>query len=500
MNDTAILRVHPADTVAVALTPLSVGERVNVKGTLVELRSDIPAGHKVALEPVRAGDPVMRYGSAIGLASADIAPGEHVHSHNLRTALGTGDTYAYTPVQTATPGASPGRDSFHGYRRADGRVGTRNEIWVLNTVGCVNRAAERIAREGERRARELVNVDGVHAFPHPFGCSQLGDDLSQTRGTLQGLATHPNAGGVVLIGLGCENNRLDALLEGIPDAARERIISFAAQSVDDEEDAGLAAVDTLIERMSRDQREVCPASDLVLGMKCGGSDALSGLTANPLVGRMTDRVTGEGGKSLLTEVPEMFGAERLLMDRAADEEVFHRIVEMVEGFKAYFIRHDQPIYENPSPGNKEGGLTTLEEKSLGAVQKGGTARVTDVLAYGERARQPGLSLINAPGNDAVSSTALAVAGATVLLFTTGRGTPLGFPVPTLKIASNSGLAARKPRWIDFDAGPIASEGRSMEDMAEALWRLILDTASGRPARNEENDYRDIAIWKTGVTL
>ena len=500
MNDPAYLRVHPADSVAVALAPLAAGRLVDLDGTGITLRSDIPAGHKFALVPISEGQPVTRYGSAIGLASADIAPGEHVHSHNLKTALGTGDTYAFAPVATRAPGASAGADSFLGYRRADGRVGTRNEIWVLNTVGCVNRAAERIAREGERRVRGLETVDGVHAFPHPFGCSQLGDDLSQTRGILQGLATHPNAGGVVLIGLGCENNRLDALLEGIPEAARGRIVSFAAQSVDDEENAGLAALDTLIERMSGDRREVCPASDLVLGMKCGGSDALSGLTANPLVGRMTDRVTGEGGKSLLTEVPEMFGAERLLMARAADEEVFHRIVEMVEAFKAYFIRHNQPIYENPSPGNKEGGLTTLEEKSLGAVQKGGTARVTDVLAYGQGARRPGLSLINAPGNDAVSSTALAVAGATVLLFTTGRGTPLGFPVPTLKIASNSGLAARKPRWIDFDAGPIASEGRSMEEMAEALWRLILDTASGRPARNEENDYREIAIWKTGVTL
>lgn len=500
MSDTAILRVHPADSVAVALVSLSAGQHVEVDGTEILLRADIPAGHKFALVPMAEGQPVTRYGSAIGLASADIAAGEHVHSHNLKTALGTGDTYAFAPVATPAPGASASADGFLGYRRPDGRVGTRNEIWVLNTVGCVNRAAERIAREGERRVRGLENVDGVHAFPHPFGCSQLGDDLSQTRGILQGLATHPNAGGVVLIGLGCENNRLDELLDGIPEAARERIVSFAAQSVDDEEEIGLAAVDTLIERMAGDRREVCPASDLVLGMKCGGSDALSGLTANPLVGRMTDRVTGEGGKSLLTEVPEMFGAERLLMARAADEDVFHRIVEMVEAFKAYFVRHNQPIYENPSPGNKEGGLTTLEEKSLGAVQKGGTARVTDVLAYGQGARHPGLSLINAPGNDAVSSTALAVAGATVLLFTTGRGTPLGFPVPTLKIASNSGLAARKPRWIDFDAGPIASEGRSMDEMADALWRLILDTASGRPARNEENDYREIAIWKTGVTL
>ena len=401
---------------------------------------------------------------------------------------------------SAPPAPAPREGgTFEGYRRADGVVRTRNEIWVLNTVGCVNTAAARIARNGDALVRAQGGADGVHAFSHPFGCSQLGDDLGQTRDIVAGLARHPNAGGVVLIGLGCENNRLDALLETLPEAARDRIVSFTAQGVEDEEEAGTAAIETLLERMAGDRRETCPASALTLGMKCGGSDALSGLTANPLVGRMTDRVTAAGGRSLLTEVPEMFGAERQLMNRAVDEEVFERLVTMIEGFKSYFVRHDQPVYENPSPGNKDGGLTTLEEKSLGAIQKGGASRVADVLDYAQPARRPGLSLINAPGNDAVSSTALTVSGATVILFTTGRGTPLGFPVPTLKIASNSGLAERKPRWIDFDAGPVAS-GTGMEEMADALWDKILRTASGEPARNEENDYREIAIWKTGVTL
>ena len=498
-NAPDILRVQADDTVAVALRPLGAGEDVEAGAVRVMATGAVPQGHKIALAAHRAGDAVRRYGHPIGRATADIAVGDHVHSHNMATALEAGGTYAYepSPRPDATP---PPPSTFQGYRRADGRVGTRNEIWVLNTVGCVNAAAGRVAKAGARIVAERGGADGVHAFPHPFGCSQLGDDLAATRDVLAGLATHPNAGGVVLIGLGCENNQLSALLEGVPDAARDRIVPYTAQSVLDEEEEGIRAVEVLLERMKGDAREACPASDLVLGMKCGGSDALSGLTANPLVGRMTDRVTAAGGSALLTEVPEMFGAERLLMNRAADEATYDAIVRMVMGFKDYFVRHDQPVYENPSPGNKEGGLTTLEEKSLGAVQKGGSAIITDVLAYAQARRRAGLSLLTAPGNDAVSCTALAVSGATILLFTTGRGTPLGFPVPTLKIASNTGLAERKPRWIDFDAGGIATGGASLEAMADALWDKILRTASGEPARNEENDYREIAMWKTGVTL
>ncbi|MBB4659580.1 UxaA family hydrolase [Parvularcula dongshanensis] len=496
----AALRIHPDDSVAVALRPLSAGETVEVAGQRIALSQDVPQGHKIALRPHREGEPVTRYGHPIGRATAPIEFGEHVHSHNLATALQAGGEYAYEP-QPAPSSPAPARAStFQGYLRADGRVGTRNEIWVLNTVGCVNATAARVAKAGAQIVEKRGGADGVHAFAHPFGCSQLGDDLSATRDVLRGLAVHPNAGGVVLIGLGCENNQLDAFLDGLPEAARERVVPYAAQSVFDEEEEGIRAVETLLERMSGDRRETRPASDLTLGMKCGGSDALSGLTANPLVGRMTDRVTAAGGSALLTEVPEMFGAERLLMNRAENKAVYDEIVRMVTGFKDYFVRHDQPVYENPSPGNKEGGLTTLEEKSLGAVQKGGSATVTDVLSYAQPRRRPGLSLLTAPGNDAVSCTALAVSGATVILFTTGRGTPLGFPVPTLKIASNSTLAERKPRWIDFDAGPVATGEATVEEAADALWDKILRTASGEAARNEENGYREIAMWKTGVTL
>ena len=316
---------------------------------------------------------------------------------------------------------------------------------------------------------------------------------------LASLASHPNAGGVVVIGLGCENNQLDRLLDGIENLDRDRVRAFNAQHVTDEEDSGLNAIHELTEVMAGDTRTDCPASLLTLGMKCGGSDAFSGLTANPLVGRMTDRVTALGGRAILTEVPEMFGAEQLLMNRAVSRDVFERTVRLINDFKAYFTANQQPVSENPSPGNIAGGITTLEEKSLGAIQKGGQAAVSDVIGYGERARVPGLTLLQGPGNDAVSATALAAAGANLILFTTGRGTPLGFPVPTLKIASNTALAERKPRWIDFNAGELL-DGRSMEDVASALWQHILATASGQSARNEENGYREIAIWKTGVTL
>jgi len=363
-------------------------------------------------------------------------------------------------------------------------------------VGCVARAARRIAElaHAERRA----GVDGVYAFPHPLGCSQLGDDLSRTRKILASLAAHPNAGGVLIIGLGCENNQLSALISEAR-LSPERIRSFNAQSVDDEFEDGVAAVAQLAEIVSRDVRTTRPFSDLVIGLKCGGSDGFSGLTANPLVGRIASRLAASGGTPILTEIPEIFGAENLLMRRAVDRDVFNAAGKLVNDFKAYFVAHGQPVSENPSPGNIAGGITTLEEKSLGAVQKAGDASLTQVLAYGEQIRRKGLALLEAPGNDAVSSTALTAAGATLILFTTGRGTPLGFPAPTLKIASNSSLAQAKARWIDFDAGR-RLDGVSLDELEHDLMDLILSVASGQRTRSECNDERDIALWKGGVTL
>lgn len=487
------LQIHVSDNVAVALKDLSLGQ--NELGAT--LSSDVAKGHKFAINDIRKGESVIKYGHPIGQAISDIKVGQHVHSHNLRTSLKSGEHYTYEPTEQSLPSALEHHqaDTFRGYLRANGQAGTRNEIWVLNTVGCVNATAARVANA----SKAITSVDGIHSFAHPFGCSQLGNDLDHTQKILAALASHPNTGGVVIIGLGCENNQLDQLLERVDPTQKERIRSFSAQKVQDEEISGLNGVQELAEIMAVDQRTELPASRLSLGMKCGGSDSFSGLTANPLVGQMTDRICTAGGRAILTEVPEMFGAEQLLMNRAINADVYNQTVKLIDDFKGYFTANKQPVSENPSPGNIAGGITTLEEKSLGAIQKGGSAAVRSVIDYGERTTEQGLTLLEGPGNDAVSSTALTAAGANLILFTTGRGTPLGFPVPTLKIASNSALAASKPRWIDFNAGALL-EGRSMPDVASDLWNKILDIASGEPAKNEQNDYREIAIWKTGVTL
>ena len=489
-------RIAARDDVAIALRNLAAGERVSLDGAELDLVEAIPRGHKFALRSVSPGEVVRKYGQVIGRATAQIERGAHVHTHNLATLLSGVDEYRFAPkvVNAASTNAEP--MSFMGYRRADGRVGTRNEIWILCTVGCVGRTAERIARLAADRCKG--RVDGVYAFPHQFGCSQLGGDLERTRKLIAALARHPNAGGVLILGLGCESNQLEPLLQEIPPAQRSHIRTFAAQATQDEVEEGLRLVAELAEIAALDEREPCPIAALAVGLKCGGSDGLSGITANPLVGRIADRVTNAGGTAILTEIPEIFGAERLLMERAADEQVFAGIAQIVNDFKRYFLENDQPVHENPSPGNIAGGITTLEEKSLGAVQKGGHATVTQVLRYGEQIVGPGLALLESPGNDGISSTALVAAGATIVLFTTGRGTPLGFPAPTLKISSNSPLAQAKPHWIDFDAGRMLTG--DADALAEDFMRLIVEVASGRAARNELNEEREIAIWKDGVTL
>lgn len=485
-----IFQIDPRDDVAAALRDIESGETLSG----VTARQAIPSGHKIALHDVREGQPVIKFGFPIGRATCDIAVGDHVHTHNVATSLRGSEAYDYAPRFDPAPAAA--MPTFDGYVRADGRVGTRNEIWILPTVGCVARTASRIAQATEEIARG--RVDGVHAFTHPFGCSQLGDDLGGTRAILAALASHPNAGGVLIVGLGCESNQLDRLLAEVDPAARDHIRTLTAQLAGDEVEEGIALVEQLIAQAATARRTEVPLSRLVLGVKCGGSDGLSGLTANPLVGRMSDAVSGAGGTAILTEIPEIFGAEQILMMRAADEPVFGDVVALVNGFKRYFTDHGEPVSENPSPGNIAGGITTLEEKSLGAVQKSGRAIVTDVRHYGERVRRPGLTLLEAPGNDAVSSTALAAAGATAILFTTGRGTPLGFPVPTIKIASNSDLAARKPGWIDFNAGRVLDGG--MDEAANALLDTVVAVASGQQTAAERNGEREIAIWKRGVTL
>ncbi len=486
MNDR--IQIHPDDNVAVALRDLpEIG---------------VSRGHKVALRDIAMGDAVVKYGFPIGVATAAIAVGTHVHSHNVRTGLGedTGLVWSGAPVARPVAGGVP---VFQGYRREDGRAATRNEIWIINTVACVNVPSQRIA---EMAAREWVTpggvIDGIHAFTHPYGCSQLGDDLGHTRRILSALVRHPNAAGVLILGLGCENNTLRSFLQEVGALDPKRVRFFNAQEVGDEVEHGLEQVRQLVEEAAKARREAIPASELVIGLKCGGSDGFSGITANPLVGRIADRLTSWGGTAVLTEVPEMFGAEEPLFARCEMAELFDEAVTMVNGFKEYFRKHDEPIYENPSPGNKDGGITTLEEKSLGCIQKGGRAPVRQVVPYGGAAAQRlgGLCVVEAPGNDGVSCTALAAAGAHCILFTTGRGTPLGVPVPTLKISSNSDLAQRKPGWIDFDAGKLLEPGIEPDAVTDELMALILEVAGGRPARNEVNGFREIAIWKQGVTL
>ncbi|MGQ8364972.1 UxaA family hydrolase [Glaciecola sp. 1036] len=493
VNKISLIKVHADDNVAVCTRAVTSGETLSPLN--ISPLEDIAAGHKIALENIKQGDVITKYGFPIGMATQDILQGAHVHSHNLKTLLKDSDEFEYSPVSFADTPAPQSR-TFKGYRRENGKVGIRNEVWIINTVGCVNRTAERIAQECSLRF--FGKCDGFRSYTHPFGCSQLGDDLDDTRTILASLASHPNAGAVLIVGLGCENNQLSKLLPNV-DQPENRIRYFNSQEVTDELEEGIKAVESLLRSMENDQREDVSVSELVLGMKCGGSDAFSGITANPTVGRVTDLMCDLGGSVLLTETPEMFGAEQLLMNRAKNQTVFENIKSLILEFKQYFVSHKQPVYENPSPGNKAGGLTTLEEKSLGAVQKGGQAQIQSVLQYGEKLACKGLSLLQAPGNDAVSSTALAASGAHIVLFTTGRGTPLGFPVPTVKISSNSDLAQRKPHWIDFNAGVIL-EDTPIDECANALLQQCIDIASGQLTCNEKNGSQEIAIWKRGVTL
>ena len=483
------------DNVAVALCPITKGEKLE---TTVPLRAldDIPAGHKVALTDIAEGQKVIKYGFPIGVATQAIPAGSHVHTHNVRTLLSGTIEYRYDP-QPAAPRAKVESRTFMGYRRSDGRVGVRNEIWILPTVGCVNGQARTL----ERRAQALVKdgLDAVYAFPHPYGCSQMGEDQENTRRILADLAMHPNCGGVLLLGLGCENSGIDSILAYMEGFDRTRVRTLVCQRSEDELKEGLALLSELAALASKDKREPCPASELTIGLKCGGSDGFSGLTANPVIGGLSDLLIAQGGSTILTEVPEMFGAETLLMARCENKALFDKTVHLINDFKDYFSRYGQTIYENPSPGNKAGGITTLEDKALGCTQKSGFAPVQDVLQYGERVRVKGLSLLSSPGNDLVASTALAAAGAQIVLFSTGRGTPFGSPVPTVKISSNTALWERKRNWIDFDAGVLLKDD-DKDALAQKLMDYCLSVASGEKVQSEVNGYHDMAIFKTGVTL
>ena len=451
---------------------------------LDNVRVDLESGHKYALRDIRCGENVIKYGNPIGRATADIKCGEWVHTHNTSTNLSGALQYEFSgDFKSAI--APREKRTFLGYKREDGSVGVRNEIWIINTVGCVNKVAKRLAE-----------LTGAYHFEHPYGCSQLGDDHKATQRILAALVNHPNAAGVLVLGLGCENNNIEEFKRALGDYNEKRVRFLNVQDVGDEIEEGVKLIDSLKEYRDSFVRVEIPISELTVGLKCGGSDGLSGITANPLVGRFSDRLIAHGGSCILTEVPEMFGAEHLLMERSASREVFDKNVRMINGFKDYFTSHGQTVYENPSPGNKAGGITTLEEKSLGCVQKGGTAEVVDVLGYGECVKEKGLSLLDGPGNDIVAITNLAAAGAQIILFTTGRGTPLGGPVPTVKIATNKDMAARTRNWIDFDASAVL-DGK---DLDGELFEYVISVAEGTETKNEINGYREIAIFKNGITL
>ncbi len=496
------LQIHPEDNVIVCLEPMAKGETVAVSdGRVVTSLEEIPAGHKMAIKEIAADSNVVKYGYAIGHATENIAEGRWVHTHDIKTNLEGILEYKYEPntedIEKKKALMGSKKASFKGFVRKDGRVGIRNDIWIIPTVGCVNNIATALANKASRMLKG--NVDEVIAFTHNYGCSQTGDDQEHTRTILSDLIKHPNAGGVLVLGLGCENSNIDVLMPYIGEYDKERVKFLVAQKSDDEIAEGLELLQELIDAAAGDEREEVDASKLIIGLKCGGSDGFSGITANPLVGRISDKIVECGGTSILTEVPEMFGAETILMNRCKDESTFNDTVNMINGFKDYFTRQGEPIYENPSPGNKAGGITTLEDKSLGCTQKSGDYPVMNVLEYGERTDVTGLNLLCAPGNDLCAATALASSGAQIVLFTTGRGTPFACPVPTMKIASNNTIADKKGNWIDFRAGQIL-EGRTFDELSEELFDKILRTASGEKLKHEEAGFHDMAIWKRGVTL
>ena len=494
---TSIVHIDPGDNVVVALRPLAAGEGVDVEGVgRVTAAEDVPQGHKMAVSPILSGEPVVKYGLPIGHVTRDVAAGEWLHTHNVATNLSGEVAYEYRPAPVGLDPVEP--ETFMGFRRPDGRAATRNEIWIIPTVGCVNGIASALAE----RCRDLVrgSVDGVFAFTHPFGCSQTGADHAQTRRLLVALSRHPNAAGVLFLSLGCENCTHQQVLDELGNYDPERVRFLTCQDVADEMEAGRKIVSELVERAAGLEREPISASELVVGMKCGGSDGLSGITANPVIGRVSDMAVARGATTVLTEVPEMFGAESFLLGRCADRAVFDDACAMLNGFKDYFLSHGEVVYENPSPGNKDGGITTLEDKSCGCVQKGGTAPIVGVVPYAGQVSRRGLNLLCGPGNDMVSTTALTAAGCHVILFSTGRGTPFGAPAPTLKVFTNSALAARKPGWMDFNAGVVADGTASIATAADDLWRLVLETAGGRQTSAERRGCHEISIWKDGVVL
>ena len=498
MEQATYLKINPADSVVVCLQSKKKGEIIEVDNLSIVLNQDTPAGHKVLIKDVKEGEDIIKYGYPIGHAREDLKAGNWVNENNLKTNLSGTLEYTYNPVDEELTIKKENR-TFMAYKRKNGDVGVRNEIWIVPTVGCVNGIAEKLA-EKLRKETGLRDIDSIYAWHHNYGCSQLSEDHENTRKVLRDICLHPNAGAVLVLSLGCENNQPEDFMAMLGDYDKDRIRLLVTQRVEgDEVEAGMQILRELYAIASKDKREEVPVSQLRVGLKCGGSDGFSGITANPLVGEFSDWLVAQGGTSVLTEVPEMFGAETILMNRCKTPELFEQTVSMINNFKNYFLSHGEPVGENPSPGNKAGGISTLEDKALGCTQKCGKAPVSGVMEYGDRLENKGLNLLSAPGNDLVAATALASCGCHIVLFTTGRGTPFGTFVPTMKIATNPTLAKNKPNWVDFSAGQLV-EGRTMNELVPEFIDKVLSVASGQKARNEENDYREISIFKNGVTL
>lgn len=492
------LKINPDDNVVVAIQPLAKGEVITVDGCDITIKDDVPAGHKVLLKDLMAGENVIKYGYPIGHAKEDKQAGSWMNENNIKTNLAGLLNYSYNPKLVDVSAPDEGR-TFKGYVRKNGDVGVRNEIWIIPTVGCVNGIVNQLV-EKLKAETGSKGVDAIVGFPHNYGCSQLGDDHENTKKVLRDMVLHPNAGAVLVVGLGCENNQPDVFRQFCGDFDEERVKFFVAQKVEgDEIEEGMKLLRPLYEKAAADVRVDVPISKLRIGLKCGGSDGFSGITANPLLGVFSDYIVSQGGTSVLTEVPEMFGAETILMNRCENKERFEEVVKLINDFKQYFLSHGEPVGENPSPGNKAGGISTLEDKALGCTQKCGKSTVRAVLRYGDRISKHGLNLLEAPGNDLVASTALAAAGCQMVLFTTGRGTPFGTFVPTMKISTNSGLAQRKPTWIDFNAGVLV-EDKTWDEVAKSFTDYVIRVASGEQVNNEKKGYREIAIFKNGVTL
>ena len=496
--ETKYLKINPADNVVVAITDLKAGEVIKEGNIEIILKEDVPAGHKVTLKNFSEGENVIKYGYPIGHVRHQVEAGRWINENQIQTNLAGLLEYSYNPVKVELD--IPKKDlTFKGYRRKSGEVGIRNEVWIIPTVGCVNGIVNQLAAN-LRKETNGEGVDAIVAFPHNYGCSQLGDDHENTKKILRDMVKHPNAGAVLVVGLGCENNQPDVFREFIGEYDEERVKFMISQKVEgDEVEAGMKILREIYAKAKEDKREDVPLSELRVGLKCGGSDGFSGITANPLLGMFSDFLVAQGGTSVLTEVPEMFGAETILMDRCRTKDLFDQTVSLINDFKEYFLSHGEPVGENPSPGNKAGGISTLEDKALGCTQKCGKAYVDGVMAYGDRLQVKGLNLLSAPGNDLVASTALASCGCHIVLFTTGRGTPFGTFVPTMKISTNSNLAKNKPTWIDFNAGVIV-ENEPMEKTCERFIEYIIRVASGEQVNNEKKDYREISIFKNGVTL